>query len=41
MYSLKIELVLITSNAQAVQVIKVDIQSPDIVPMGNDDKSKD
>ena len=41
MYSLKIELVLITASAQVVQVIKVDIESPDIIPTRNDDKSKD
>ena len=40
MYSLKFELVLITASTQVVQVIKVNIKSPDIVPTRNDNKSK-
>ena len=33
--------VLIIASAQVVQVIKVDILSPDIIPMRTNDKSKD
>ena len=36
-----VRVVSITASAQVVQVIKVDIKSPDIVPMRKDDKSKD